>query len=322
MVKEFIKKVKEQIWECTQTDVISIPIPDPFPKGFHLEVQYVFTSSHTQYNYFNFWLNRKCEGQPEEVILEYLNTQGPDSKEFQETMENIMDELNAYWTDDAVLSAFEFYKTIPIKDGMLKTGFLHFPIGASHEDVCEWFDSFGCCDTNSIRGTLMERRGYRAKLVLDAETVAKLAPLVHGTPDLTRYGIKPYSAVLKKEVTFDNGVTAVYQVTANSVVKPLSVQAYLSDDEFDWDDSLDLLDTFILHDDDGNDYFLDVVAEEIPRTMGDSIRSMNNEELAKLLYRINHGGRHFLSENDALEFVCGLAEKQNKSAVYCDAKLF
>lgn len=309
MVKEFIKKVKEQIWECTQTDVISIPIPEPFPKGFHLEAQYVFTSSHTQYNYFNLWLNRKCKGKPEEVILEYKNVCGPDSKEFQETMENIMDELNAYWTDDAVLSAFEFYKTVPIKDGMLKTGFLHFPIGASHEDVCAWFDSFGCCDTNSIRGTLMERRGYRAKLVLDAETVAKLAPLFHGTPDLTRYGIKPYSTVLKKEVTFDNGMTAVYQVSAASVVKPLSVQTYLSDDEFDWDESIDLLNTFILHDDDGNDYFLNVVAEECPRTMGDSIRSMDNEVLAELLYSVFKGKIAFRSQGDALAYVMSVAEE-------------
>lgn len=307
-IYEFIKYVKEQLWECTQKfNPKRIDIPAPFPSGFFLEIQYSFTNSNTQ-NYFNIWLNRKLDGQPEEVVLEYLNVQGPPSAMFDDTLDRIMDELNAYWTEDAIHSAFDLYKSIPIKDGKLTAGFCAFDAGASHEDVCKWFEGFEIVDVNSIRGTMTDRRGYRAKLVLDAETVKKLAPLFHGTPDLTRYGIQPYSTVLKKEVTFDNGVTATYQVTANSVVKPLAAHAQLSrNDDFDWDDSIDLLNTFILHDENGNDYFLDVVAEELPRTMGDAVRSMDNEELAEFLFKINHG-KKFLNVGNALAYVCSVAQ--------------
>ncbi len=307
-VYDFVASVKEQIWKCTQGGELRIDIPAPFPKGFFLEIRYVpLAGSHTRYNYFNIWLNRKLDGQPEEVILEHLNVRTP-SAEFDDTMSAIMDELNAYWTDDAVMDAMEVYKSVPVKDGKLTVGFLHFDAGTPHETVYRWFDSSQCCDTSNIRGTMASRRGYRAKLVLDTETVAKLAPLFHGIPDLAKYGITPFSTVLKKEVAFDNGKTAVYEVKANSVVQPLSAHAQLtSSNDAEWDESCDMLDTFLLHDEDGNDYFLDVVAKEMPRTMGDAIRSMNNEELAKFIFKVNHRKR-FLNVGDALAYVCSVSQ--------------
>ena len=69
-----------------------------------------------------------------------------------------------------------------------------------------------------------------------------------------------------------------------------------------------MLDTFILHDEDGNDYFLDVVAEELTRTMGDAVRSMDNEELAEFLYSVARGRITFISQGDAYAYVTGVAE--------------